>query len=562
MRLGFLVLLAATALAAPDATRDWKTGLRHLEARERKYWRAYQERFNQGRLVLVAEIDRAYAQPEQHKEATYDYSEFRKLYEDYDLIQQAMGDVDRAYAESRSPKALGGLFKTLLGVAKEVDALEKELRDAKPKMAVRIFHQQPAIRRQGLEIRRDALVAALARCRDAAAFLAHDGWRRAVSADGRRSIVRRVAVIDALGRDGTEPAAAALADLARSRESSLRIAVVEALMRFGPQGRPALLPLLEDPSPVVRRALLQEIRERGDPGWIGPLAEGFPEARGALRADHLRALEALTNQRFGHAPERWKEWFEEYRKEIERGEFDKEKIEIQEVGPAPAADAVAFYGIETLSKGLVWIVEASGRLAVPADWEIQRTKFRALWPGLRTRWERQYPSHQMVLQRELTQTLESCSEDTVFGIVALYGNWAVGLLDEKRLLDCGRRNLKAARKFVEKLPADGWCAQYEGLRRAARLAGMDPASGSLDFPDPRADTVFLFDSGDPRGGRYMAPEPVVKAFQRLNRFRRLVVHTIRICNEKEAGETLMKGIAEASGGTYVWMSKPPPAAGQ
>ena len=71
------------------------------------------------------------------------------------------------------------------------------------------------------------------------------------------------------------------------------------------------------------------------------------------------------------------------------------------------------------------------------------------------------------------------------------------------------------------------------------------------------DTVFLFDSGDPRGGRYMAPQPVVNAFNRYNRFRRFIVHAIRICNEKEASEILMKGIAEASGGTYVWMKKPP-----
>ncbi len=89
------------------------------------------------------------------------------------------------------------------------------------------------------------------------------------------------------------------------------------------------------------------------------------------------------------------------------------------------------------------------------------------------------------------------------------------------------------------------------------MAGMDPDEADADFPDPQADTIFLFDSGDPRGGRFMAPQPVVNAFKRYNRFRRFIVHAIRICNEKEASEILMKGIADASGGTYVWMKKPP-----
>ena len=55
----------------------------------------------------------------------------------------------------------------------------------------------------------------------------------------------------------------------------------------------------------------------------------------------------------------------------------------------------------------------------------------------------------------------------------------------------------------------------------------------------------------------MTPETVVAAFKRFNRFRRLVVHTIRICDEGEPSETLMKGIAEASGGTYLWAKRPP-----
>ncbi|MHC4818625.1 MAG: hypothetical protein ACYTF8_11275, partial [Planctomycetota bacterium] len=152
MRLGLVILLCVvSAHAEPDdATKAWKSEYRWLAGQEKKFWRGYQERFNQGRLVMDAEMDKAWAQPNDHKEATYDYSEFSKLYEDYDLLQNALCEADLQYATSGSPKALPDLFKELLGVAKEIDALEKKLLNAKPKMAVRMFHQQPGIRRQGL----------------------------------------------------------------------------------------------------------------------------------------------------------------------------------------------------------------------------------------------------------------------------------------------------------------------------------------------------------------------------------------------------------------------------
>jgi hypothetical protein len=85
-----------------------------------------------------------------------------------------------------------------------------------------------------------------------------------------------------------------------------------------------------------------------------------------------------------------------------------------------------------------------------------------------------------------------------------------------------------------------------------------PLGIDADFPDARADTIFLWDSGGPEGGRYMTPESAVAAFKRFNRFRRLVVHAIRIGDEGEPSETLMKGLAEASGGVYLWAKKPQP----
>ena len=79
------------------------------------------------------------------------------------------------------------------------------------------------------------------------------------------------------------------------------------------------------------------------------------------------------------------------------------------------------------------------------------------------------------------------------------------------------------------------------------------------FESLTADTIYLVNRGQLKGCRYLLPEAVVADFGRRNRFRRLVVHAIRICDTGPESQALMKGLAERSGGAYVWARKPPPA---
>jgi hypothetical protein len=89
------------------------------------------------------------------------------------------------------------------------------------------------------------------------------------------------------------------------------------------------------------------------------------------------------------------------------------------------------------------------------------------------------------------------------------------------------------------------------------FAGLDPSPAAADFPGPRADTVYLVHTGRPIGGRNITAASVVGAFQRLNRFRRLQLHTIRIGIQDKEGAAMMRGLAEVSGGTYHWQKNPP-----
>lgn len=556
MRTGLALLLLAAAAAA-DSQHDWKDTLKRVEREQKTYWDDYQGRYSAALITLRQPWRDADAAPTMHTNYVFDFSALRRLYNDYAALEQQKAAADLALADSADPRAFELLLKELFDVAKRTDELDKEIAKARPQQWS-YYDQRPAIERHALELRRDGLVAALAKCPNAVEGLAVDGLAQAARKDGKRSITRRVAILDALGRCPDSPAgrAALVAQLA-APESSLRLVAAEALLRLGGEPPAELRALLRDESPVVRRALLQGIATvgAGTPAWIEPVLASYPDSRGVLREDHVRALAALTKQNFGDAPALWKEWFEDYRKEIGEGRFDREKVEVREAKPQEVPTTCTFYGVKSPGLGVIFVLEATRRLDWPADLEFQLTQYKENWQGRKKTWEKEHPCHHAVLEKEFALATGSLPEDAAFGLVGLYGGLQPEELGTRKLLRPERRDLKAAQKWVEKLPADGWGAAYAGLMAAARLAGMDPAD-DLDFPAPRADTIFLFAAAAPSGGRYMTPEAALAAFVRANRFRRLVVHAIRFCDEGEPSETLLKGLAEATGGTYVWMKKP------
>ena len=131
-------------------------------------------------------------------------------------------------------------------------------------------------------------------------------------------------------------------------------------------------------------------------------------------------------------------------------------------------------------------------------------------------------------------------------------------LGEKKLLTNSKRDLRKVDKFFEKIPGPaGGAALYAALLHTMAFAGRDPSPAAMDFASPRADTIYIVHSGRAIGDRNLTAASTVAAFQRLNRFRRLEIHTIRIGTQDKEGAALMKGLAAASGGTYIWQKDPP-----
>lgn len=555
LRTAALALLGLAGTAVADV-KSWKDEIRQLERAQQKFWQEFQKRYIEALLAWEKPAVEASARPNDAVNYVLDYAGLRALYSDYARIEEGKGKADLALAASGDAKALPELYDALMDVAKRIDELDAEVFSARPQQGS-TFDQRPGVERNGIELRLDALERAVAQCPGAAAFLAGEGMKNAVKRDAKRSIVRRVAVLDALGHCAGEEAVSGLTPYAAATESSLRIAAMEALLRHGPAARPALEPLLADPSAAVRRALLEGIARSGslDPAWIAPVLAAYRTAVGVVRADCVRALEALSNQRFGDAEAAWEEWFTDYKGEIEGGKFKKDAIEVREATPQPSAPTCAFYGIPTNGLRVVFVIEGSRRLHWPGDVEVLLKKYKETWHQTRRAWEESNASQLATLLMEFDRTTATFAPDLLFGTIAIAGGFDAKPLGGAKLVRPEKREIRDVRHDLERLPGDGWCAQYEGLLQAASFLGMGPKDGA-DIPDAQGGVIFLWDTGAPQGGRFMTPESAVAAFRRFNRFRRLVVNTVRICDEGEPAETLMKGLAEATGGTYYWARKP------
>ena len=538
-----LLLICAVAEAAPDSLSDFKKEMRRVTKEEAAYWREYNNRFVRAAEGWYAPIKSQTRN--KFMENDGDPGLIRRLYEDFASIEEARGNAYVELAQAGHPRAARKLVEELLETAKAIDRAERDLRPANNRVYAGLFDQRPGIRRHGLAFRRRLLVKALGLVPASEDTLGAKFFRRAAKQDSKHeSTTAQVALFDVWGNRREDFVRPLIESRLEARKRSLRIAALQALIRFGPASRPVLIPLLKDESPVVQRALLHAVRHNGatDPNWIGPVLDYYTKASGLPRAEALATLETLSGGSFGDAPVKWSEWYKANRDELERG------------NPAPprAKDkkgmkGTSFYRVGTPSERILFALDGAWSLIVPAEIEVQRTRHWMHWS--RSDWKGLHEAHRSVFVRELGSATSRLPTRAGFQIL-MVGHHSnkedvVGLWAEKGLAEPTERNRKKAVQFVERYK-HSWINYDVHLALVTALETCE------------VDTIFLVNTGQIKACRYLLPEAIVADFRRRNRFHRFVVHTVRICDTGPESEALMKGLAKASGGTYTWAKQPPP----
>ena len=196
-----ILLLAPCAVASADAAKTWKKAQKAVDKAERVFWDEFKTRFNDAYRKFQEPVSEARDKPDvaANKEAVYDYAGIRALYTGYEEIQNGRGVADLEFAASGDPDAAATLLAELIADLKRMEKLAADLHDSKPDFGRYTFNQESGVRLFGMWVAHDNRIGALANAKGAVTYLTGEGWKRADKGDGRRSFLRRVAVIDALG---------------------------------------------------------------------------------------------------------------------------------------------------------------------------------------------------------------------------------------------------------------------------------------------------------------------------------------------------------------------------
>lgn len=453
---------------------------------------------------------------------------------------------------------------------KAVEAL-KESRDprALPALLALLGDEHPKVRYRAMIALRDSAdpVAGAKTAFRSSSPLVREGACEALGVAGRKDAVPllldRLADGDprvqgeaaaALGRVG-DPAAAErlIAAFGRSSAWSLRAFGLQALAALAPErlvelldsassdsnyqvrlvaagcgGPEALAKLVADRDWRVRAQAIETLRSRRSRDSIGLLVGQFPHESGRLRWDLFTALGDLTGKDLPPDPAAWKAWWDANRETFvppARGPK----------GAAPPSFAgetrVTFFKVPILSTRILFVLDLSGSMRDPS-------------PQGETKLD--------VARKGMIETIRSLPGEVRFGILGLgCDHDGTYTLREKKTwhgrpaLFPASAALKAdAERFVAGLEAHGWTNIFDGIDYA--------------FSDPDVDTVYLYSDGGASKGTFVAAGEILHHVAKMNRFRRIVLHTVEVPGVKNPPDNrrLLENLAHQTGGTCTLWKEP------
>jgi len=350
----------------------------------------------------------------------------------------------------------------------------------------------------------------------------------------------RCAAVQALGQIPYGPAGKKIEKFARNKDVVLRTCAREALARIDPEKyEKTFFDGLEDDDPGARCAILgvvprlfpdraEEISVRllDDEDWrpriqavdnltairtktaVDALVRASRDGRPVVAHRAMAHLQKIGDKKFD-LPEQWDLWWKESRESFQ---FPEGRPPAKDDEAAPTG--VTYNKLRVVSDHVAFVIDKSRDMTNPTAAAVMKDQ-RA--------------------REELDRTLSGLrGKDFVFN-VHTYGTQFRSLSPKPIRLD--ERSQKAATRFVSGVTPDGLKSIWEVLETVVT--------------DPTLDTVYLLSSGEPEVGLYVHWNRVTHHLKELNRFHKVVVHTVAYSDSEWYREQLQK-IAEATGGEFAW----------
>jgi len=348
----------------------------------------------------------------------------------------------------------------------------------------------------------------------------------------------------------TQATLGVLKRLKTDTEPRVRAAVARALASFRREEALELLKLyLKDPDWRVRAAAVKSLKGNRSPEVVSALIEAMKGEQGRLVDDINGALKELTGESHGFA-DVWARWWED----VEHRLPDPEGKKPVEGGGGQDAvsrekDGNWFYGIETKSDRIIYIIDISGSMLAPVDPLKQKPVITGKRdsaddgpaPG-KTRFE--------VAQNELRRAIGKLRPKSNFTMIFFCHSVMIWKPDLIRATPEAKKEALAA---IDALRAAGATYTLGALREAFTIAGAIGSAARTGKDGPKADTIFLMSDGAPTDSKFddaelMDPQIILSAVREWNKDLHVTIHTIAV---DLPDNFFLRTLAAENGGQFV-----------
>lgn len=358
---------------------------------------------------------------------------------------------------------------------------------------------------------------------------------------------RRAGIAEALGSVPSPEVETALAEqLKKDSEPQVRIAILDALRARkagGPKAVAAVCEQLRHELWQVKIAAAQALKAMGSREGIEPLIAALDKADGRLRTELNDALIALTGVDKKGDFAAWKTWFDANREAVKAGTYTPKKEE----RPGGQDGGTTFYGIPVDSKNVIFVLDRSGSMTAPSEWEVPADvasgKGVPGGPDIKKQGDRKID----IAKWQLKLALARLPDGVEFNVIFFGGDWTI--LSEK-MVRMNAASRKAAFDFIDRTDPMGPTNIFDPMEKAFTFAGV----GLNDkIYKSNVDTIFLLTDGMPNAGQVPNADDIVVKLREMNKLKKVRINTVGVFASAEAreGEEFLRKLSDDSGGKYV-----------
>jgi hypothetical protein len=489
-------------------------------------------------------------------------------------LQDPKDDLRDAVVEANASKARGAIEKLLsqntahavevllanLGAVKKEELEQKKKKSVEPENpATRILRRgrtEQDVKLEALAAIREAILAALSKfTSDDAVKALIDRFRNSPDWNVRAGVA---AVLENIDRD--DVLRALLEQLKKEKEPTVKVAIVEALSaKKGPEVEAAILDALKSDIWQIQIAALDAIEKQKLHSAVEAVIEAMGKAEGRMLYEFQATLMALTGVDKGIMPDAWKAWWEQNKEAVKGGTYAPRPEEKAGKG----AGFTTFFGVPINSKRVVFVLDRSGSMAQPADFDIPIDTGEVKLPD-----DLKQPAGKRkidVARWQLKKALFLLPDGVLFNLI--FYNGAFEAYKDK-LIKLDKKSREEAFAYIDRLEPQGGTNVFDSLEKALSFAMGDDGRLKKDG----VDSIYLLSDGMPNQGKFTQGPDICREIKSINDRLKVAVHTILIdaggsggvvirrVNGREVpppqpqgpseAEQLMKRLADENGGTF------------